>query len=382
MKWQLASSAHKFDHFTETTNSNRLPMSLADMDFAAPPCVIDAINRRAEHRVFGYTGVDTSYFSAVASWHKRYHSWSVDPASILTYHGIIPALCTIVSRLVAKRRKVVFQTPAFPPFFDICSLNHRPPIANCLRSNGTEYEIDFDDLEEKFINDDVALLILCNPHNPTGRVWSRADLERIGEMCLRYDVLVFSDEIHADLVYETHEFTPFGKLDVELTHNAIIGTGLSKTFNLAGLHLCNLIVPDQQLFGRVKTALSAAGSFDVNIFALTAYQAAYEAGHPWVEGLLEYLEANLHFATNFIAAEIPQIKVKQPQATYFLWLDCRDMELDNEALAALFQDRAGVILESGSDFGPGGEGFMRMNVACPRALLSEALLRIRNSIQS
>lgn len=384
VKWDFASHADdlRVRPGLETPLPDRpvLAMSIADMDFQVPPCISDAVRARVDHGVFGYTAPDDDYFQAVSAWHARRQGWSVEPEWIMTYHGTVPALNLFCQALVGPGAKILVQTPAFPPFFAAIENNGCSFVCNELVLSDGRYRIDFDDLDAKAADPLVEMMILCNPHNPVGRAWTAEELSRIGEICLRHSVLLISDEVHGDLVFEGLRFVPFGSLDRDLVANTVLTTGISKTFNLAGLGLCNLIVPDPHLRDRVRRALRSSGDFGVNALTLAAYSAAYRAGEPWLIEAMGYIQANFGFLEGFLAADVPAIKPIMPEATYLVWLDCRGLGLDHEGLESLMIDRAGVKLESGRGFGPGGDGFMRMNIACPRSVMEAALQRIAEAV--
>jgi cystathionine beta-lyase len=357
-----------------------LPMWVADMDFPAPQPVIEALEARARHGIFGYTAPTEAYFQAVVDWMHRRHGWEIESDWIVTTPGVIPGLNALVRTFVPKGEKVIIQPPVYHPFYYAVQNNHRVLAFNPLIYENHTYTMDFADLEEKVKDPQVKMLVLCHPHNPVGRVWTKEELTRLGEICLAHDVLVVSDEIHCDLLYRGIKFTPYGSIRKEFAQNAVICTAGSKTFNLAGLHHSNLIVPNPELRKQFVTTLRSIGMFGSNIFGMLALETAYNEGEEWLEQLLDYLDANRQYLEEYIAEHIPQIKVVHPEGTYLVWLDCRALELEKDELQAFMREKARLYLDEGYIFGPEGEGFERVNIACPRAILADALERIKAAV--
>jgi cystathionine beta-lyase len=358
-----------------------LPMWVADMDFPAPPAVIEAMKERAEHGVFGYTAPSASYFQAVEDWMRRRHGWEIDRRWIVTTPGVIPALKAVVRTFSAQGEKVLIQPPVYHPFYHVIEGNQRMLVANPLVYENTAYKMDYADLEEKLADPLVKLVVLCSPHNPIGRVWNEEELTRLGEMCLAHGVLVVSDEIHCDLLFKGVRFTPFAALGEAFAQNAVVCTAGSKTFNLAGLHHSNIIIPNPGLREQFKNTLESSSAFGNDIFGLVALEAAYSEGEEWLDQLLDYLDGNRQYLEDYLARHIPPIKVVKPQGTYLVWLDCRGLGLDREGLQKFMREEARLYLDEGYIFGPQGEGFERMNIACPRSILADALERIRGAVE-
>ncbi len=355
-------------------------MWVADMDFPSPEPVVKALQERAQHGIFGYTQPDQAYLSAVTGWMKKRHGWHVEDSWIVTTQGVVPALHMLVKALTQPGDKVLIQRPVYYPFFSAIEKNACRIISNSLVLTDGQYHMDYDDLEAKTADPDVKVAILCNPHNPVGRVWTREELQRFGHICLRNHVRVISDEIHGDLVYPGVTFSPFAVADSAFQENSVVCTAPSKTFNLAGLQTSNIFIPDKKNRQKFKESLLANGLFGLNPFGMTACRVAYEEGEPWLEDLLNYLKNNLDALINFFEREIPEIRVIHPQGTYLVWFDCRSLGLDKHQLRNLFLNQARVFLDEGSLFGPEGDGFERINIACPRSLLMEALGRIVDAI--
>jgi cystathionine beta-lyase len=285
-----------------------------------------------------------------------------------------------VRAFVAPGERVLIQRPVYYPFFGAIENNGAEMVVNPLVYENGRYRMDFGDLEEKARDPRVKLAILCSPHNPVGRVWTADELTRFGEICLRHDVLIVSDEIHGDLIYRGHTFSPFARLGEAFAQNAITCTAPSKTFNLAGLHTSNIIISNPELRGRFEKTLQSNGLFGINAFGVVAVEAAYNHGEEWLAQALDYLEGNLRYLEDYVSGRIPQITVIRPEGTYLVWIDCRRLELDKDGLKRLMLTEARVYLDEGFLFGPEGEGFERINIACPRSILVEALERIGNAI--
>ena len=385
VKWEFAIDSEDLSQKSRTGacfGSNRvLPMWVADMDFPSPEPVIKALQKRAQHGIFGYTQPDQAYLEAVTGWMKKRHGWHVEESWIVTTQGVVPALHLLVRALTQPGDKILIQRPVYYPFFSAIEKNGCRIVSNSLVMTDGQYRMDYDDLETKAADPDVKLAILCSPHNPVGRVWTREEIQRFGHICLRNHVRVISDEIHGDLVYPGVTFSPFAVADSAFQENTVVCTAPSKTFNLAGLQTSNIFIPDTKIRQKFKESLLANGLFGLNPFGMTACRAAYEEGEPWLEDLLHYLKANLDALVNFFESEIPEIKVIHPEGTYLVWFDCRSLGLDKHQLRNLFLDQARVFLDEGNLFGPEGDGFERINIACPRSLLMEALGRIFAAIK-
>ena len=351
-----------------------IPMWIADMDFAAPPAVVDAITARAQHPIYGYTESSLTYDRAVADWMKSRHDWDVQPEWILNTPGVVPALAMLVRTFLKAGDKAIIQPPVYFPFPLVLESNGIEVVENPLLFKDGRYQMDFADLEQKARDPRTKMLILCSPHNPVGRVWTRDELARLSEICRANDVLVISDEIHADLIFTP--FVSFGTLD----ENAIVCTAASKTFNLAGLANSNIIIPNKELRHQFRTYLLQNALTDTNLFGRLATEAAYTHGADWLDQLLDYLGGTLDFMEKYFAENIPQIRMIRPEGTYLVWLDCRALGMDSASLHRFIADRARVYLENGAVFGTGGEGFLRMNIAAPRKVVEEALRRMREAV--
>ncbi|MDR3602815.1 MAG: PatB family C-S lyase [Desulfosporosinus sp.] len=357
-----------------------LPLWVADMDFQAPEAVIEALVNRAQHGIYGYSNGMESYYKAIIDWMQERYGWEIQRDWIAFSPGVVPALNELVRSLTEPKDKILIQSPVYPPFF-LAIQNHGREVVNSeLTLKNGRYTMDFADLEEKFASG-VKMMILCNPHNPVGRVWEREELERLGQLCLAHNVLVVSDEIHGDLIYEGYHHIPFATLSPELAAQSIICTAPSKTFNLAGLQTSNLIIPNAKIRQAFQASFNLTGIHNPNLFGITALEAAYRYGRDWLDQLMHYLKGNVEFLMSFLDQELPQIQAIQPEGTYLVWLDFRSLGMESKALQKFLIHKAGVGLNAGYLFGPGGEGFARLNLGCPRSTLAEGLQRIKTAVK-
>jgi cystathionine beta-lyase len=385
VKWEFIKQGDGLLYREEPDDSSSgarlLPMWVADMDFPCPEPVAEALVARAQHRLFGYTSPTDSYYNAVVSWMKKRHGWEIEPEWISTTPGVVPALNMLVKTYISPGDKVLIQTPVYYPFNKAVENNDGMLITNPLIYENGRYCMDFVDLEEKTKDPRVKMAILCSPHNPVGRVWTRDELLRFGEICLDNNVLVVADEIHGDLILEGFVFTPFAGISKAFAQSSITCTAPSKTFNLAGLKTSNIIIADEQLRSRFKKTLGRTGLGGVGAFGVVALEAAYNHGEEWLSQVLDYIRGNLRYLEEYIAEYLSQIKVVPLEGTYLVWLDCRSLGLGKLKLEQMMLEEAKVYLDEGYIFGIEGEGFERVNIACPRSVLVEALERIRNVIE-
>ena len=384
VKWEFAQEGEdllEFQHTDRCFGQDRvLPMWVADMDFRSPEPVVEAIKARAEHGIFGYCAPTSDFYQSVVNWMGRRHGWRIDPEWICLTPGVVPALNMLVRTFTRPGEKVLIQPPVYYPFYAAVENNGAQLVTNPLVLKDGVYRMDLADLEAKCSDPQVKMAILCSPHNPVGRVWTEEELHNFGQICIENDILVVSDEIHGDLIYHEHVFTPFAKISETFAQNSITCTAPSKTFNLAGLLTSCIIIPNDELRSRFADILLDNGLFGMNTFGAVALQAAYDHGEEWLEQMFEYVEGNLEYLNAFVAEYIPQLEVIQPGGTYLVWLDCRKLQLGGMDLKRLMYDEARVYLDEGFIFGPEGEGFERINIACPRSILIEALDRIRKVI--
>ncbi len=384
---------YNFDRFIERTNtscvkydlrekvfgnSEVIPMWVADMDFETPDFIRDAITERTMHPIYGYTFRNPSYYQPIIDWMHSHHDWTIKNDDIIFCPGVVPALNFAVLAFTKPGDKIIIQTPVYPPFFGAVRDHDRVLVYNQLIQKENTFELDFNLLEEQA--KDSKMLILCNPHNPVGRCWTRSELDLIAQICLKHHVLVLSDEIHADLVMPAHRHQVFANLSPEVAEITITAHAPSKTFNLAGLATSSVIITNPELRALFSHFVEKMHLGMGNLFGSIASTAAYTHGEPWRLQLIEYLNDNIDFAENFIKANIPALKMFRPEATYMIWLDFREFKLDDEALKQKIIHEAGLGLNPGTDFGPGGEGFMRMNIACTKSTLRKALNSLAKSL--
>ena len=353
-----------------------LPLWIADMDFRAPREVTDALAARVAHGVFGYAGPLQDYFDALGAWFEKRHAWKCDPRRFVQTSGVVHAFSTLIRAFTREGDAVVVCQPVYYPFESAVRTNGRKLVVSELRETDGRYAVDFEDFERKIVENDAKLFLLCSPHNPVGRVWTRAELERLGEICLAHGVFVVSDEIHADFVYAPARHTVFASVKPEFEKNCAVCTAPSKTFNVAGLQISNVYLADDARRAAFLRELERQGWFGPNLPGLVACCAAYEHGAPWLDALLAYLRGNVDFTRDFLRERAPKIRFVDPEGTYLVWLDFRAFGLSDEALRAKVVGEAKLWLDDGFIFGAGGNGFQRVNVACPRATLRRALERL------
>ncbi len=356
-----------------------IPLWVADMDFPAPQPVLDALAERIRHGVFGYTKTGEDYQQAVISWQMRRHKFAPRPEWLCHSPGVVAGLSLMVSAFTRPGDGVIIQPPVYHQFKAVLTALGRQTVFNPLQYDGERYTMDFADLEEKARS--AKLLFLCNPHNPIGQVWSREELTRLGEICIRHGVLVIADEVHADLVLGDVPHVPFASISEEFANHSVTCVSPSKTFNLAGMQTAVAIIPDARLRQDYDRWLHDYHLWGMNPLAVTALVAAYNHGEEWLDQLLAYLKQNVDLACSFIQNEIPEITVRPPDATYLMWLDCRPLAMEGDALERFFVQEAGLGLDGGHQFGPGGSGFLRLNAAMPKSTLLAALEKMEHAIR-
>ena len=385
--------AYDFDERVERRGTNSykwdsaagrdvLPMWVADMDFRTAPAVVDALRRRVEHGIFGYVRVPDAYYAAVTRWFARRHGWSIDREWLMYTSGVVPAVSAVIKALTRPGDKVVLQTPVYNCFFSSVRNNGCEVVANPLRRVGNTYVMDYDDLERNLADPAVKLLVLCNPHNPVGRVWRRDELVRLGEACLRHGVKVISDEIHCELVFPGHEYVPFASLSDAFLHNSVTCLSPSKAFNIAGLQIASIVSVDDDVRRRIDRAININEVCDVNPFGIEATVAAYGEGGEWLDSLLVYLRGNYECMADYCARHLPDFPITELEGTYLVWMDCRAVSNDSERLEQQLLDEARLWLNAGTMYGDEGQGFMRWNIACPRAVMLDGLERFRRFVES
>jgi len=357
-----------------------LPLWVADMDFQAPPEVLDQLRGAVDHGIFGYTGQKPDYFEAVMGWFDARFHWRTEPEWIVPTPGVVFALATAVRAFTQPGDAVLIQTPVYPPFFGVVKRNGRRLVECPLALKDGRYQIDFDAFEAGIVDNKVKLFILCSPHNPVGRVWTAEELRRMGAICLKHGVIVVSDEIHCDFSWPEHPHTPFIQAVPEMAHRAVVCTAPSKTFNLAGLQASNLFIPDGALRGRFTDELGRTGWGGLNGMGQAACKAAYRYGAPWLDALKDYLRGNVDFMRDYLKNNLPALRLIEPEGTYLAWVDFSALGMTPAQLHDLVANRAKLWLDDGNIFGSVGEQFQRFVLACPRATLGAALDRLRNAI--
>lgn len=362
-------------------NPDVLPMWVADMDFRTAPAIIDALRRRVDHGIFGYTRVPQSYYDAVTGWFSRRHGWNIDKDWIIYTSGVVPALSAIIKALTVPGDKVLIQTPVYNCFFSSIRNNGCEIVESPLVYADNTYSIDFEDLERKASDPKVKTMILCNPHNPAGRVWSRDELIRIGEICIRHDVVVIADEIHCELVMPGYEYTPFASISEEFSRHSVSCVSPSKAFNIAGLQIANIVCVDAGRRAGIDRAININEVCDVNPFGVIALQIAYNEGAEWLDQLLEYIHGNYEYMCSFCEEHLPDFPITKLEGTYLVWMDCRKFGLSSAELEKVLIQDAKLWLNAGTMYGKDGEGFMRWNIACPRARMIEGLKRFEKFAQ-
>jgi len=382
--------SHAFDKVTDRRGSfsmkwdvgeNELPMWVADMDFETAPAVLEALHRKVDRGIFGYTVVPDEYRQAVSSWWSRRHQFPMELDWILFATGVVPAISSIVRKMTDVGENVLIQPPVYNIFYNSIRNNGRNLLENRLIYKDGEYSIDFEDLEHKLAEPQTTLMILCNPHNPIGKVWDRATLSRIGELCAKYQVLVLSDEIHCDLTDPGVEYNPFASVSSICAENSITCIAPSKAFNLAGLQAASVVVPTPYIRHKVNRGLNTDEVAEPNAFAMEATIAAFTQGETWLDELREYIKENKSIAAEYIFQHIPQIRVIQSKATYLLWMDCHRITNDTDRLCDVLRSETGLNLSSGSAYGQNGAAFLRMNLGTQQSRVLDGLERLKQGVQ-
>ena len=358
-----------------------LPMWVADMDFRTAPPVVEALRKRVEHGIFGYVRVPDAYYAAVTNWFARRHDWQIEKEWIIYTTGVVPALSAVIKALTAPGDKVMVQTPVYNCFFSSIRNNGCGMIANPLIYRNGTYQIDFADLEQKAADPSVKVLLLCNPHNPAGRVWTKQELTRIGDICIRNNVWVVADEIHCELVFPGHTYIPFVSISQEFLMHSVTCTSPSKAFNLAGLQIANIISADTDIRTKIDKAININEVCDVNPFGVEALMAAYNDGEEWLEELKQYLFANYNYLRVYFEEYLPEFPVATLEGTYLVWADCSVLNQSSDETVKTLLEKEKLWVNEGSLYGEAGEGFIRINIACPRQQLIEGLNRLRRALK-
>ena len=372
--------SYKWDSAPET---DIIPLWVADMDFETFPGITEALQRRVAHGIFGYTRVPEAYYEAVCNWFGKHHGWHINREDIIYTSGVVPAVSAVIKALTLPGDQVIVQGPVYNCFFSSIRNNGCETVSNSLIYNKEElrYEIDFDDLERKLAHERARLMLLCNPHNPGGRVWSRDELTRVAELCHKYGVRVVSDEIHCELTLYDNEYVPFGSLPDELSHGSITCCSPSKAFNTAGLQIANIVCRDAEVRNRIDRAININEVCDVNPFGVIALQAAYsDEGYEWLTQLRKYISANYDLLLERFARELPKCKVMRMEGTYLAWIDCSELHISSDEIEEMLMHENKVWVNAGSMYGAEGAAFIRINMACTSELLNEGITRIVNGL--
>ena len=373
-----ATNSYKWDSAPEGV----LPMWVADMDFRTAPAIIDALQKRVAHGIFGYTRVPDAYYGAVTSWFSRRHGWDIDREWIIYTSGVVPAVSAVIKALTVPGDKVIVQTPVYNCFFSSIRNNGCEIVSNPLRRTADTYEMDFDALERCAADPRAKVMLLCNPHNPAGRVWTPDELTRLGNICLRNGVTVVADEIHCELVYQGFKYTPFASLSDAFLHRSVTCVSPSKAFNIAGLQIANIVAFDNDLRSRIDKAININEVCDVNPFGVAATIAAYNEGEEWLNQLVDYLHGNYEAMAEFCRRELAEFPITRLEGTYLVWMDCSSLGMSSDALEHALLDDARLWLNAGTMYGAEGEGYMRWNIACPRSVMLDGLNRFLNFVRS
>ena len=375
--------AAKWEEMDKKFGSNDLlPMWIADMDIKTAPAIVDAIKEKAEQAIFGYVYRSESYYQTAANWIEKKFDYKIDPKTLIHSPGVVPSMCMLVKAMTKEDEKVLIQTPVYPPFAESVKTGKRTLVTNeLLKDENGYYTIDFEDLEKKLSDEKVTLFIICSPHNPVGRVWKREELQKMADLCLKYNVRILADEIWRDLVLPGFKHIPMASLSKEIEDITITLFSPTKTFNIAGLQASFATFPREEEWKAFDTFL---GEMDIkrnNPFSLVAFEAAYTKGEEWLEELLVHFDGNCQYVVDFLKERIPEIKVAKPEGTYLMWLDFNGLGLSKEELTNLLIKEAKVAMNDGATFGENGKGFARLNIACPRYMVEDAMTRIESAVK-
>lgn len=375
-KWNPANLKQHFG------NDDLLPFWVADMDFQSSPAVIESLLARAEHGIFGYEYKQSSYVESLLNWYQNRHGWRIDPAHIEPCPSVLNAIAILLNQHSESGDGVIVQPPVFFEFRMVIRSNNRQMVKNPLRLVDGKYQMNFEDLEEKAAEPRNKIMILCNPHNPVGRVWTREELVLVGEICQRHNVLLISDEIYGDIVYKPHQYTPLASISDELAQKSVTCLSPAKTFNIAGIVDATAVIANEQYRDQFHDFAHRYQINKTNVFASAAIEAAYSQGSEWLDELLIYLQDNINFVQSYLGENLPQVKLIEPEGTYLVWLNFEELGLEAKALEEFLAQKAKLALNSGYWFGREGAGYARMNIACPQSILQEALSRLTNAVRN
>ncbi|MCQ4923091.1 pyridoxal phosphate-dependent aminotransferase [Tissierella carlieri] len=385
----MSRSKYNFDEVVDRKSSNSikwsgnddlLPMWIADMDFKVADEILEAMKKTIDHGIIGYDDRPDSFYEAIIQWARTRYNWEIKKEWLVFTPGVVSGLSISVNAFSKEGDKVIIQPPVYPPFYSIIENNNRIVEENLLKNNGNRYEIDITDLENK-IDEKTKMVIICNPHNPVGRVWKREELEVFGNLCVKNNIIMVSDDIHCDLVFKGHKYTPLASISDEFANNTITFMAPSKTFNIAGLFASVAIIPNEDLRKLYNEIIENMGIGHTNGLSIVGFEAAYKYGSSWFSEVLKYIEDNTDFAVDYISKNIPEVKVYKPEGTFLMWLDFSSLGKTSEEIDELLINKGKVQLNDGTAFGIGGEGFFRLNIGCPRKVLEDGLKRIRKAVQ-
>ena len=372
----------KFDFAKERgKNGDELSLWVADMDFQVAKPITDALQVQVNHGIYGYTEVKSDYFDIVKNWFKDNFDWEIKKGSLVKTPGVVYAIAMAVKAFTKEGEAVIIQQPVYYPFSEMIIANNRKLVNSTLVLKDGRYEIDFEDFEKKIVENNVKLFILCSPHNPVGRVWSVEELKRIGDICIKHDVVIFSDEIHADFVYEPNKHHVFASLGESYAANSVIATAPSKSFNIAGLQVSNIFIENKKLRDAFRNEIVKSGYSQLNTMGLAAARAAYESGKEWLDEVRAYIKDNLIFFRDYLKENIGELSLIEPEGTYLVWVDFRKLGLSEKQREDLIVNKAKLWIDSGAMFGVDGEGFERFNIACPRSYLKQALDSLKKAVE-
>lgn len=372
----------KFDFAKERgKNGDELSLWVADMDFQVARPITDALQAQVNHGIYGYTEVKSDYFDIVKNWFKDNFDWEIKKGSLVKTPGVVYAIAMAVKAFTKEGEAVIIQQPVYYPFSEMIIANNRELVNSPLVLKDGRYEIDFEDFEKKIVKNNVKLFILCSPHNPVGRVWSVGELKRIGDICIKHDVVIFSDEIHADFVYEPNKHHVFASLGESYAANSVIATAPSKSFNIAGLQVSNIFIENKKLRDAFRNEIVKSGYSQLNTMGLVAARAAYEFGKEWLDEVRAYIKDNLIFFRDYLKENIGELSLIEPEGTYLVWVDFGKLGLGEKQREDLIVNKAKLWIDSGAMFGADGEGFERFNIACPRSYLKKALDSLKKAVE-
>lgn len=374
---RLGSNSVKWDAILKSYNEeNLLPLWIADMDFKAPAGVLQAYQKLLEHGILGYADTPDTLYTAISNWEQEHFKLAVRKEEILFFSGVLAGITTAIQAFTKPNDVILIHDPVYPPFANIITTNRRQLVRSQLVEENGHFVMDLADMEEKFKQHQVKVMILCNPHNPGGRVWTKKELYQLGELCQKYQVLVLSDEIHQDLVFPPNKMTSFFNTGEGFSNFSLQFTSMTKTFNLAGIKNSVVFVKNEKLRSQLIRKQEENFQQEINTFGLVGMEAAYETGEEWLAELLPYIQSNITYTMNFFREQLPKVKIMEPEGTYLLWLDFSEYDLSDKELEERFVHKGKVVLNTGVSYGPSGKQHMRLNVACPRVVLEEGLNRI------